>query len=117
MSTFVHAGCNANHSAEAPDTADLYQEILPQYGVQVVMVETSHDELVDLSSDIPTDTHLVVYRTPEGEVQADAVRSYTKVDIFDAYHDFGLEVIAIDSGFGQIKPKLYGVQATTQKVK
>ena len=112
MSTFVHAGSNANHfldaavdltNSEPPDFAGT----LAKYGVQHIMSETSHSELTDLSKDLPTDIHLVTYRTSEGAVSADAVRSYTMADIFDSYADSGLSVVSILSGYGSIKPKLF----------
>ena len=71
------------------------------------MQETSHEELDDLAADLPTDTHLVTFRYPNGAQGADAVRSYTKSDIFDAYHDSGLTVLEIKNGYGRIKPKLF----------
>ena len=43
--------------------------------------------------------------------QFDAVRAYTKVDIFDEYYDkLGKDnpIHSIESGYGRIKPKLYG---------
>ena len=43
--------------------------------------------------------------------QFDAVRAYTKVDIFDEYYDkLGKDnpIHSIKSGYGRIKPKLYG---------
>lgn len=121
MSKFVHAGCNANHFIDAAlestgEHALDFPGILAKYGVQHLMAETSRDELVDLNSDIPTDTHLVVFKTIDGAVSSDAVRAFTKTDIFDAYHDGGLKVISIESGFGAVKPKLYGIQSTKQKV-
>jgi hypothetical protein len=46
-----------------------------------------------------------------GETYYDAVRAYTKVDIFDAYYDklksIGT-IIEIKSGLGKIRPNLYG---------
>ena len=122
MSTFVHAGCNANHFLDAaidssPSALLDFPTILEKYGVQHLMSETSKEELVGLNGDIPTDTHLVVFRGLDGSVASDAVRAFTKSDIFDAYHDGGLEVLTIESGFGAIKPKLYGIQTTTKKVK
>lgn len=122
MSSFVHAGCNANHFLEAAlSTAEGslvdFPGVLAKYGVQHLMEETSEEELVGLNGDIPTDTHLVTFRTIEGSVGSDAVRAFTKADIFDAYADGGLKVIEIKSGFGSIKPKLYGIQSTTKKVK
>ena len=122
MSNFVHAGCNANHFIDAALVAtheDLldFPGVLSKYGVQHLIAETSKEELIGLNQDIPTDTHLVTFRTLDGSVTSDAVRAYTKTDVFDAYCDGGLRVLAIESGFGTIKPKLYGIQATTQKVK
>jgi len=121
MSTFVHAGCNANHFVDAAVGAEEnslvdFPGILASYGVQHLMAETSSDELVGLNGDIPTDTHLVTFTTLDGAVTCDAVRAFTKVDIFDAYHDAGLQVKSIESGFGSIKPKLYGIQSTKKKV-
>ena len=71
------------------------------------MQETSEDEVNDLSSELPTDVHVVTYRYPNGATGCDAVRSYSKVDIFDAYHDARLTVLSITSGYGSIKPKLF----------
>ena len=116
MTKIAIAGGNDNHCLELAlvndpagneATATYLAEALPKYGVQLLMQETSHQELVDLSKDIPTDTHLVTYRTPEGSTGSDAVRSYSKADIFDAYHDSGLTVLDIVNGYGSIKPKLF----------
>ena len=112
MSTFVHAGCNANHFLDAaldldnPTPPDFAGTIV-KYGVQHLMTETSDSELTDLSSELPTDTHLVTFRTVDGTISADAVRGFTMCDIFDAFADSGLEVISIKSGYGAIKPKLF----------
>ena len=60
--------------------------------------------------DLPTDVHLICYSIGEKRYH-DAVRAYTKVDIFDAYYDklAGNGTIhSIHSGFGRVKPKLYG---------
>ena len=59
---------------------------------------------------LPTDTHLVKYSIGNKTFH-DAVRAYTKVDIFDAYYDKlngDGTIHSIQSGFGMIKPKLYG---------
>ena len=60
--------------------------------------------------DLPSDVHIITYKIGD-EVQFDAVRAYTKVDIFDEYYDklrgTG-EIISIESGYGRIKPLLYG---------
>ena len=60
---------------------------------------------------LPTDIHVVMY-VLEGKTLYDAVRSYTKVDIFDTYHDklkpLKGSVLDIRSGYGNIRPNLYG---------
>lgn len=112
MTTFVHAGCNANHFLDAaldlenPSPPD-FATILSLYGVHHIMSETSDSELTDLGSELPTDAHLVTFRTIDGAVSADAVRAFTMCDIFDGFADSGLEVISIKSGYGTILPKLF----------
>jgi hypothetical protein len=59
---------------------------------------------------LPSDTHLITF-TKEGKEQVDAVRAYTMVDIFDAYYTkLGKSnpIHSIKSGYGQIRPHLYG---------
>ena len=59
---------------------------------------------------LPTDVHIITY-TLDGKKQFDAVRAYTMVDIFDEYYDKLKgkgEILSIKSGFGHIKPKLFG---------
>jgi hypothetical protein len=60
---------------------------------------------------LPTDVHVVMY-VIGGKTLYDAVRGYTKVDIFDAYHDKlksqNGSVLDIRSGYGNIRPNLYG---------
>lgn len=79
----------------------------------LLMQETSHEELRDLDSDLPTDVHLVVYERQDGGdgditlTCFDAVRAYKMVDIFDAYYDAGYVVREIRRGYGRIKPKLF----------
>lgn len=61
-------------------------------------------------SKLPSDLHIVTF-TKDGKRQFDAVRAYTKVDIFDEYYDkLGKEnpIHSIDSGYGSIRPNLYG---------
>jgi len=113
MTKIAIAGGNDNYCLElalvnAQDGSETnLAEALPKYGVVLLMQETSDEELVDLNKELPTDTHLVTYKYPDGTVGADAVRSYSKADIFDAYHDSGLQVISIANGYGAIKPKLF----------
>lgn len=60
---------------------------------------------------LPTDIHVVKYEVDSG-IMYDAVRSYTKTDIFDAYHDklktLNGKVLDIRSGYGNVRPNLYG---------
>ena len=60
---------------------------------------------------LPSDTHVVMY-VVEGKTLYDAVRAYTKVDIFDTYHDkvktVNGSVIDIRSGYGNVRPNMYG---------
>tara|TARA_R110000868_G_scaffold354026_1_gene615292 strand:- start:153 stop:443 length:291 start_codon:yes stop_codon:yes gene_type:complete len=61
--------------------------------------------------DLPSDTHVVMY-VVNGKTLYDAVRAYTKVDIFDCYYDkvktVKGSVIDIRSGYGNIRPNMYG---------
>jgi hypothetical protein len=59
---------------------------------------------------LPTDVHIITF-TKDGERQFDAVRAYSKTDIFDEYYDkLGKDnpIHSIESGYGRIRPKLYG---------
>ena len=60
---------------------------------------------------LPTDVHIIEY-TNNGQRFYDVVRAYTMVDIFDAYYQIvkegNGEILSIKSGYGRIKPKLYG---------
>lgn len=59
---------------------------------------------------LPSDTHIVTYEY-DSVTKYDVVRAYTMVDIFDAYHDkvkgHG-KVVEIASGYGNVRPNLYG---------
>lgn len=61
-------------------------------------------------SQLPTDVHIITF-TENGQRQFDAVRAYSMSDIFDEYYDkLGKDnpIHSIRSGYGKIKPKLYG---------
>ena len=76
--------------------------------IQVIAEAVEVDKFDDKA--LPSDTHLITF-TKEGKQQVDAVRAYTMVDIFDAYYDkLGKDnpIHSIKSGFGQIRPNLYG---------
>tara|TARA_R100001224_G_scaffold113906_1_gene102121 strand:+ start:5146 stop:5409 length:264 start_codon:yes stop_codon:yes gene_type:complete len=76
--------------------------------IQVVAESICPDTFDDRQ--LPTDVHIITF-TKDGERQFDAVRAYTKVDIFDEYYDkLGKDnpIHSIESGYGRIRPKLYG---------
>ena len=82
--------------------------------IQIVQTAIDKDNFDD--KDLPTDVHLVEFTKDNGR-QVDAVRAYTKVDIFDEYYDkLGKDnpIHSIKSGYGRIKPKLYGKIKTYQ---
>lgn len=63
------------------------------------------------SKGLPSDTHVVKYKV-NNSIMYDAVRGYTKADIFDTYYDkvkpLNGEILDIRSGYGSIRPNLYG---------
>ena len=76
--------------------------------IQIFRTDIDVDNFDD--KEMPTDAHLVTF-TKDGKKQVDAVRGYTKVDIFDEYFDkLGRDnpIHSITSGYGRIKPVLYG---------
>jgi len=82
----------------------------------IMLIErTSEEKLKKLDADLPSDTHLVRVKKPswKKKEQIMAIRAYRQVDIFDALHDEGWQVLEIRSGFGRIKPKMYQYQPKT----
>ena len=77
--------------------------------VLIHIERTSHEELIKLDAELPSDIHLVRYKKPswKKKEQVSAIRAFRKVDIFDHLHDAGYAVLEITSGFGRIKPKLF----------
>ena len=76
--------------------------------IQLIAEAINVNEFKD--NELPSDTHLITY-TKEGKQQVDAVRAYTMVDIFDVYYGkLGKDnpIHSIKSGYGQIRPNLYG---------
>ena len=76
--------------------------------VQIVEEGINPDTFND--STLPSDVHLVTYIKGE-ETIVDAVRAYTKVDIFDVFYDKlkgEATIQSIESGYGKIRPNLYG---------
>jgi len=76
--------------------------------IQILEQEIDIDKFEDKG--LPADTHMVTY-VIKGNTLQDTVRAYTMADIFDAYYDklkdVG-ELVAIKSGYGNIRPNLYG---------
>ncbi len=76
--------------------------------IQILEQEIDLDKFDDKG--LPSDTHIVTYEY-DSVTKHDVVRAYTMVDIFDAYHDkvkgHG-KVIKIASGYGNVRPNLYG---------
>jgi len=86
--------------------------------IEFTVLEKNKIQIVDQEIDpdnfdhrkLPSDVHVVTY-TYDGQTLYDAVRAYTMVDIFDAYHDKVRKhgkVVKIASGYGTIRPNLYG---------
>jgi hypothetical protein len=81
---------------------------MPKSKIQIVETGISPDTFDD--SELPSDVHVITY-TKDGVRQFDAVRAYTKVDIFDEYYDkLGKDnpIHSIESGYGRFRPNLYG---------
>ena len=81
---------------------------MPSSKIQVVEQDICPNTFDD--TQLPTDVHIITF-TKDGERQFDAVRAYSKTDIFDEYYDkLGKNnpIHSIESGYGRIKPKLYG---------
>ena len=77
--------------------------------IQIHSQEIDPDNFIDKG--LPSDTHVIMYAL-EGKTFYDAVRGYTMVDIFDTYHDklksLKGSVLEIRSGYGSVRPNLYG---------
>lgn len=88
---------------------------LRKHDVTLLMDSTSINDIEADSKNLPSDVHVVKY-VEEGVEKVDAVRAYRKVDIFDAYYDFGIRtILAIESGFGSIRPNLYQTEKKDKK--
>jgi hypothetical protein len=76
--------------------------------IQILEQEIDLDKFDDKG--LPSDTHIVSYEY-DSVTKHDVVRAYTMVDIFDTYHDkvkgHG-KVTKITSGYGNVRPNLYG---------
>ena len=80
---------------------------LKKYDVSLLMENTTEETVRNEQSELPTDVHVVTYKDDNGEQKVDAVRAYRMTDVFDGYHDRGITVLSISSGFGSVRPNLY----------
>tara|TARA_R100001443_G_scaffold744_1_gene2985 strand:+ start:1370 stop:1630 length:261 start_codon:yes stop_codon:yes gene_type:complete len=77
---------------------------------KIQLVESGIDRDSFDDKKLPSDCHLVTY-IKDGKEQIDVVRAYTMTDIFDVYYDDLKdkgELLKIESGFGTIRPNLFG---------
>ena len=93
--------------------------------VNIFILNTTPETIKEMDKELPTDTHIIEY-VIDGETSYDAVRGYKMSDIFNVYYDkfksdgVTAQINAITSGYGVIKPKLYGYkspESTTSKKK
>ena len=71
------------------------------------------------NSSYPTDAYLITYRSPDGGIRRDLVRTAKRSRLFDMYYDkFGPDtVVSIDFGPGTINPKLWNLPKPEAKKK
>ena len=89
---------------------------LKKYDVALLFDNTTRDTIRGEDGQLPADTHIVTYED-DGQVKLDAARACKMADIFDGYHDRGLKVTRIESGFGKLRPNLYNVNKDEKKEK
>ena len=78
---------------------------------KIQLLEANIDRTTFSDKKLPSDVHLITFINTAGELQVDVVRAYTMADIFDIYYDRVKgkgKIKAIESGFGTIRPYLYG---------
>jgi hypothetical protein len=101
---------------------DEEREAATRGDVNIFILNTTPQVIKEMDKELPTDTHIIEY-VIDGETSYDAVRGYKMSDIFNVYHDkfrrdsITAQVISIKSGYGCIKPKLYGYQAVESSKK
>jgi hypothetical protein len=88
---------------------------LKKYDVNLLMENTTEETVRNEQSELPTDVHVVTYKGEDGEQKVDAVRAYRMTDVFDGYYDRGITVLSISSGFGSVRPNLYGNKTKEKK--
>ena len=77
--------------------------------VLIHIESTTHDKLVKMEAELPSDIHLVRYKKPswKKKERISAIRAFKMSDIFDHLHDAGYAVLEIRQGYGRIKPRLF----------
>ena len=77
--------------------------------VLIHIESTTHEKLVKMDSELPSDVHLVRYKKPswKKKEKISAIRAFKMTDIFDFLHDAGYAVLEIRQGYGRIKPRLF----------
>ena len=101
---------------------DEERESCKRRDVNIFILNTTPEAIVEMDAELPTDTHIIEY-VIDGETSYDAIRAYKKSNVFDEYYDkfkrdgISGEVIAITNGYGRIKPKLYGYVAPSDSKK
>lgn len=93
--------------------------------VNIFILNTTPDVIKEMDPELPTDTHIIEY-VIDGETSYDAVRGYKMSDIFNVYYDkfkrtehedIRPQIVKITSGYGRIRPNLYGYQAVKSSKK
>lgn len=95
--------------------------------VNIFILNTTPATIKEMDPELPSDTHIIEY-VLDGETSYDAVRGYKMSDIFNVYYDkfkkteqkeLRPKIVKITSGYGRIRPKLYGYQAveSSKKIK
>tara|TARA_Y100001972_G_C7611143_1_gene306363 strand:+ start:108 stop:401 length:294 start_codon:yes stop_codon:yes gene_type:complete len=85
--------------------------------VITIFERTTSEEVWALDKDLPSDTHLIEY-IEDNTLLVDAVRAFSKVHVFDFYHDKLSEkaskeeistfsIVSITNGLGLINPRLW----------
>lgn len=89
---------------------------LKKYDVILMFENTTVQTIINEAKELPSDVHIIKYLDDNNELKLDAVRSYKMSDIFDGYYDYGIKNVSeINSGYGNISPKLYNPNKDKQK--
>ena len=104
---------------------DEEREAATRGDVNIFILNTTPEVIKEMDSELPSDTHLIEY-TIDGKTSYDAVRGYKMSDIFNVYYDkfkrtehedIRPQIVKITSGYGVIRPNLYGYKAVESSKK